>query len=107
MIFNNEGQESAVLLGNPAFAAKKTPVSLQLAGAAGVIGSRVRVLDKAGKLLGSHQVSGGDGRGGQAAPMARFALAPGAYRVEVQYSSGQRKEKDIVVAGNPMRGVVE
>jgi len=107
MIFNNEGQESAVLLGNPAFAAKKTAVSLQLAGTAGVIGSRVRVLDKAGKCLGSHQVSGGDGRGGQAAPMARFALTPGAYRVEVQYSSGQRKEKDIVVAGNPMRSVVE
>ncbi|HEV3119625.1 MAG TPA: VCBS repeat-containing protein, partial [Gemmataceae bacterium] len=32
MVFNNEGQESAVLLGNPAIAAKRIPVTLQVAG---------------------------------------------------------------------------
>ena len=37
MIFNNEGQESAVLLGNPAFAAKRIPGTLQVAGSDGVI----------------------------------------------------------------------
>ena len=31
MVFNNEGQESCVLLGNPDMVAKRTPVSLQFA----------------------------------------------------------------------------
>ena len=89
LVFNNEGQESCVLLGNPEFAKKKTPVTLQLAAKTGVTGSRVEVLDKEGKtLLATYQVSGGDGRGGQAAPTARFALSPGKYRVEVQFSDG-------------------
>ncbi len=84
VVFNNEGQESCVLLGNPEFAAKRTPVTLQVKGKTGVIGSRVAVLDKAGKLHGTSFVSGGDGRGGQASPAARFALQPGKYRVEVR-----------------------
>jgi hypothetical protein len=108
MVFNNEGQESAVLLGNPAVAAKRTPVTLQVAGTAGVVGSLVKVLDKAGKVLhGSTSISGGDGRGGQAAPQARFALAPGTYRVEVRYSSGLKRAKEIVVASAPVRGVID
>ncbi len=106
-VFNNEGQEPCVLLGNPEFGAKRTPVTLQVAGKAGVVGSRVRVLDKAGKLHGSHFVSGGDGRGGQAAPVARFALAPGTYRVEVRYSNGDRRARDLVVATTPVRGVLD
>jgi hypothetical protein len=68
MVFNNEGQESAVLLGNPTFAAKQTPVSMQVAGKAGVVGSQVRISDKDGKLQAAQHLSGGDGRGGQAAP---------------------------------------
>jgi hypothetical protein len=107
MVFNNEGQESCVLLGNPEWAAKATPVTLQVKGASGVLGSRVRVLDMEGKLLGSHEVSGGDGRGGQAPPQARFALKPGTYRVEVQYSTGVRRTKEIVVASTHLRGVID
>jgi hypothetical protein len=109
MVFNNEGQESAVLLGNPEFAGanKLVPVMLQIAGKEGVIGSQVRLLDKAGKLLASTQVSGGDGRGGQAALGARFAVKPGEYKVEVRYSSGVRRVKEMTVAGTTFRGVID
>ena len=75
MVFNNEGQDSCVLLGNPErVATRNAGDRCNIAGKTGVTGSRVKLLDKAGKLLASHQVSGGDGRGGQAAPTARFAL---------------------------------
>jgi len=93
VVFNNEGQESAVLLGDKEVQPKRTPLTLQVAGTAGVVGSCVKVLDKEGKALGCVSISGGDGRGGQAAPQARFALPPGTYRVEVQYSSGVRRAK--------------
>jgi hypothetical protein len=107
MVFNNEGQESAVLLSNPALAKKRTPVTLQVTGSAGVVGSEVRVLDREGKLQGTRRISGGDGRGGQAAAQAHFALGPGTYRVEVRYSSGVRRGKELVVAGAPVRGVID
>jgi hypothetical protein len=107
MVFNNEGQESVVLLGNPAFAAKQTPVTLQIAGSGGVIGSQVRVFDKSGKLLGTQCLSGGDGRGGQATLNARFALKPGDYRVEVRYSNGTLRAKDLTVAATALRGIVD
>jgi hypothetical protein len=107
-VFNNEGQESCVLLGNPEFAARQTPVTLAVQARSGVIGSRIRVRDREGRLLASCQVSGGDGRGGQAAPAARFALAPGTYRVEVLFSNGQRRARELVVAaGSPVRGVLD
>ncbi len=107
MVFNNEGQEPAILIGNPAFAAKRTPVALQVAGSGGVIGSRVRVHDKAGKFLGSHFISGGESRGGQRPPIARFALEPGTYRVVVRYSSGLERAKNITVDGTYLREVID
>src|SRR5262249_6659413 len=105
VVFNNEGQESVVLLGNPV-ANGRTPGTLQPAGTGGIIGSRVRVLDQAGRAHGVQAISGGDGRGGQPAPLARFALAPGTYRVEVRYSTGQEKAKDITVTDSPLRAVI-
>ena len=107
VVFNNEGQESCVLLGNPAGAAKRVPVTLTIAGKTGIIGSRVRVLDKQGKLRGMQQISGGDGRGGQRVPLARFALEPGIYRVEVRYSSGLTRGREIRVATSPLRGSID
>jgi hypothetical protein len=108
VVFNNEGQDSCVLLGNPEFAAKRPAVTLAVQGKTGVIGSRVQVRDKDGKVLGSWQVSGGDGRGGQAAAAAHFALAPGTYRVEVRFSNGEKRGKDMTVAaGSPLRGVLD
>src|SRR5262249_25998149 len=107
MVFNNEGQESCVLLGNPDWGQKMTPLVVYVRGKDGVLGSQVRVLDKEGKLQGSHTVSGGDGRGGQAAPTARFALKPGTYKVEVQFSTGIRRSREITVATALARGVID
>jgi hypothetical protein len=107
VVFNNEGQESCVLLGDPEAARKKTPVTVQVLGTEGVVGSLVQVRDKGGTLHGTRVVSGGDGRGGQAAPPARFALSPGSYRVEVRYSCGVKRARDISVAAAPVRGVID
>jgi hypothetical protein len=107
MVFNNEGQDSVVLLANPARAAGRTPVTLRVNGPGGGIGGRVRVLDKEGRSHGLHELSGGDGRGGQHVPQARFALKPGAYRVEVRYSSGLVRVQDLTVTDTPVRAVVE
>jgi hypothetical protein len=107
VVFNNEGQESAVLLGNPAVANKRTPVTLHVAGSGGVVGSEVQVLDGGGKVLASERLFGGDGRGGQAPPAGRFALPPGTYELRVRYSSGLRRAKRIVVASAPVRGTID
>src|SRR5947209_92271 len=107
MVFNNEGQESCVLLGNPDWGRKMTPLVVSIKGKEGVLGSQVRVLDKEGKLQGSHTVSGGDGRGGQAAPTARFALKPGTYKVEVLFSTGVKRMREVVVASSPVRDVID
>jgi hypothetical protein len=106
MVFNNEGQESVILLGNPEFSAKRTPVTLAVGGSGGVIGSRVRILDKEGKVHGIRDLSGGDGRGGQQPLQARYALPPGSYRVEVRYSSGLVRAKEITVATSPLRTLI-
>ena len=101
-VFVNEGQESALLLGNPAISAKKTPVTVQL-GKAATPGSKARVLAADGKVLGTHEVSGGSGRGGQPRAAARFVLPPGQYKVVVRNTAGQTREKDITVAEQPLR----
>ena len=45
---------------------------------------KARILAADGQVLGTHEVSGGSGRGGQPRAAARFALPPGKYRVELQ-----------------------
>jgi FG-GAP-like repeat/FG-GAP repeat len=107
MVFNNEGQDGVVLLGNPETLVKRIPVTLQINGKSGVVGSQIKMKDKSGKLVASRQISGGDGRGGQAAPLARFALAPGTYNVEVLYSSGVRRGKEIQVTDRHLKGVID
>jgi hypothetical protein len=108
VVLNNEGQESCVLLGNREYlAGKPAALTLTVSGKDGVVGSRVSVRDHEGRLKGTQLVSGGEARGGQSAPQAHFALAPGRYRVEVRYSSGVRRMKEITVAGSPVRGVID
>ena len=106
-VFNNEGQESVVLLGSGALAGKRVPLSLHVASKAGIIGSRIDLFDMQGKLLGMRQISGGDGRGGQHAPIARFTLAPGQYRVSVRLSSGTVLTKNITLGNDPMRSRID
>jgi len=107
MVFNNEGQDACVLLGNPETLVKHTLVTLQLASRLAVVGSRVRILGEDGKSLAAHHVSGGDGRGGQAWPVARFALPPGKYRVEVMLSDGEKRAREITVASNHLRSTLD
>ncbi|MBX9678301.1 MAG: VCBS repeat-containing protein [Gemmataceae bacterium] len=104
---NNEGQDSCLLMGNIGMLGKKTPIALRILGAEGLIGSRVRVLDKEGKQLAMQQISGGDGRGGQQSPIARFVLDPGAYEVEVRYSSGSTRRTPVTVGADPMRTQID
>lgn len=104
MVLNNEGQESVVLLGNPELASPRTPVSVSIGGVDGVIGSRVQLF-KEGRLLGSQQISGGDGRH-QPPPEARFVLEPGQYQVRVRFSSGVIRGREVVVGQSPVRGAI-
>jgi hypothetical protein len=107
VILNNEGQESAVLLGSAPPGGKCVPVTVHLAGKGGVVGSRVEVTNKAGKMLQVREISGGNGRGGQPAPLAHFALEPGTYQVRVRYSSGVTRVQEITVASSPLRSLID
>src|SRR5262249_38054357 len=107
LVCNNEGQDSTVLLGNPARAARRIPVTVNVAGDAGVVGSRVRIQDRERKVLASQFIGSGEGRGGQGPMLARFALPPGTYRVEVEYSSDQKRSEVITVAKAPRRVVID
>ncbi|HZZ77085.1 MAG TPA: VCBS repeat-containing protein, partial [Gemmataceae bacterium] len=106
-IFNNEGQDSVVLLGNPTQSGKRVPLTLTIAGKDGLTGSHVELLDKAGKRVASTYICGGSGRGGQQAPTARFTLDPGQYRVNVRLSSGALLTKDITLGADAMRSRID
>jgi hypothetical protein len=103
MVFNNEGQDAVVLLGAAEMVAGRAPVTLRLAGSLGVTASRIRVLGEKDKVVASWHASGGDGRGGQAPLLARFALAPGTYQVEHSLSNGQKRSHKLVVGESPVR----
>jgi hypothetical protein len=106
MIFNNEGQEPVVLLGNST-TAKKTPVALQVTGPLGIVGSSVSVFDRQGQLVGSRFIGGGEGRGSQGPPIARFSLMPGNYRVTTRFSSGLVQTRNITVGETPIRTLID
>jgi hypothetical protein len=108
LVCNNQGQDSLVLFGNPQMATgKNTPLTIQLAGRNGIVGSRVRLFDSDGKQLGMHDVSGGDGRGGQQGPFARFAVPAGKYRVEVRSSAGVIRTKEVTLGTAPTRATID
>ncbi len=107
MIFNNEGQDSVVLLANPEVSGKRVPLTLQVAAKNGAIGCRVEIHDKDGKLVGTRQICGGNGRGGQQASLARFTLDPGQYRASVRLSSGAVLTKNITLGNDPLRSRID
>lgn len=108
LVLNNEGQPPVVLLGNAQRGGgKRTPLTVTVAGTSGVLDSRIRVLDRTGKSLGTQYITGGNGRGSQAAPLARFALLPGDYTVEVRYSNCVLRTQDISIAATPLRVVID
>src|SRR5262249_47792928 len=103
LIINNEGQESAVLLGKRPERVKRYPLTVKVGGTSGVVGATVVLLDKTGKVVGEQAVSGGDSRGGQAPPHVRFVLAPGRYQAVVRYSTGMSRVQEISVIGSPVQ----
>lgn len=107
MIFNNEGQESVVLLGSNGQAGKRIPLTVNIAAKTGVTGSSVQVTDKSGRLHGTQQISGGDGRGGQHSPVARFTLEPGTYILRVRYSSGASHTREVTVGSDPVNSKID
>ncbi len=107
IVFNNEGQDSTILLGSGALGStKRMPLTLRVQSKIGATGSQVRVLDKSGKQLASQEISGGDGRGSQQTPFVRFALEPGAYQVQVRLSNGTIRSREFTIGDSPVRGVV-
>jgi hypothetical protein len=96
-----------VLLANPEVAGKRVPLTLQIASKHGIIGSRIDVHDKDNQLVGSQQICGGAGRGGQHAALARFTLEPGPYRASIRLSSGQVLTKTITLGNDALRSRVE
>lgn len=107
LILNNEAQESAILFGAAKEPNGKTPVTVALNGTPGLNGGKVVVKDKAGKPVASACVTGGDCRGGQCALLPRFALAPGAYKVEVVGPGGKAVVRELTVEGSPVSVKVE
>lgn len=106
-VFNNEGQDSAILLGSGVLSStKRMPLTLRVQGKTGTVGSQVRVLDKGGKLLARQELSGGDSRGGQQPPFLRFALEPGAYQVQLRLTDGTIRSREFTVGDSPVRGTV-
>ncbi|MBY0460216.1 MAG: VCBS repeat-containing protein, partial [Gemmataceae bacterium] len=102
LILNNEGQESSVLFGAPPENRSKTPVAVSLNGSGVINGGKVVVKDAKGIQVACSAVCGGDGRGGQSGLAPRFALAPGAYKLELVGSDGKTTTKDLTVATTPM-----
>lgn len=102
-IFNNEGQESVVLLADKTQAGKRVPLTLTVGGKEGLTGSTVELSSKDGKRVGVRRLSGGDGRGGQQSPQARFTLDPGQYRATVRLSNGQLLTKEITLGTDAVR----
>jgi hypothetical protein len=107
MVFNNEGQDSCVLLGNPTQGGKRISLTMNVGGKEGVVGSRVWVTDKKGQLQATQQILGGEGRGGQPGLLARFTLEPGPYLVHVRYSTGLTRMREISVGTDPVRGMID
>ena len=82
-------------------------MSIQLTGHGGIVGSRVRLFDKNGKLMALQDISGGDGRGGQQSPSTRFTAPAGTYRVEVRSSAGVIRAKEVTVGTTPFRATID
>jgi hypothetical protein len=101
VVFNNEGQDSVLLLGDAARPRKRTPLTVTVAGKDGLTGCRVSVVGPGGKEVAARELGGGEGRGGQAAAQATFSLEPGTYQLEVRYSSGQKRNQEVTVGRTP------
>ncbi|MEI7683543.1 MAG: VCBS repeat-containing protein [Planctomycetota bacterium] len=107
LVFNNEGQDSNILLGSSSLAStKRLPLTVRVDAKFNPVGSQASVLDKSGKVLGVQTLASGEGRGGQLAPVFRFALEPGAYDVRLRLTNGQILNREFTVSDGPTRGIL-
>ncbi len=106
LVFNNEGQDSVILLAS-APTGTRVPFVLTLAGKESPIGSRVDLINAEGKRVARQTISGGEGRGSQASPQARFLVEPGTYKVQVRMSSGQIRERAVTIGQSPVREKID
>lgn len=102
LVLNNEGQECAALFGVQTPGGAKTPVTVALNGTPTLNGGKVIVKDMGGVRVACCAVSGGDARGGQSGTAPRFALAPGAYKLELVGPDGKATVRDVTVTASPM-----
>lgn len=104
-VFNNEGQEPVVLLGT-AQSLRRSALQIYVGGSGGTLGAQVRVLGNDGRALAEQQIARCEGRS-QSLPVARFALSPGTYHVEVRYSCGLRRAREVEVVRGLTRATVD
>jgi hypothetical protein len=98
----NEGQESCILLAAPPRDAQRAPVDIVLPVDRRVTGAKVRILSLVDegtppRLVFESQIGGLEGRGSQSAPRSRVALASGVYRLEIHYTTGEKREQSFEV----------
>lgn len=72
-------------------------VTVRVQARKGLVGATVRALDEKGRPLGLRELSGADGPGGQASPVAHFALPVGKARLSVCLSDGRVAQRTIAV----------
>jgi FG-GAP-like repeat len=100
LIMANEGQDSAVLLGNKEVPGAMTPLVVHVPVDALGTSTTVRVTGKEMQLLRS--VSSGDGRG-QPNLAPRFVLPAGTYQVEVRSGLGKTQTKEVTLTTESSR----
>jgi VCBS repeat protein len=100
LVMANEGQDSAVLLGNKDGAGGQTPLVIHIPVEALGSSTTVRVSGKDVQLV--RAVSTGDGRG-QPYLAPRFVLPAGTYQVEVRSGSGKIQTKEVTLTTAPTR----
>lgn len=106
LVLANEGQDSLVFLGDPTRSGKLVSLAVRLEGKRGLVGARVEIQSADGKEVLARQTPGSKGRGGQAAPQARFVLPPGNYKVVVRLSDGQVRSMPAVLEAGLVRCIV-
>ena len=68
----------------------------------GAVGATVRALDPSGRLLALRELTGGERCGGQASPIAHFALPAGRCRISAILSDGRVAQKDVEVGAESL-----
>jgi hypothetical protein len=96
LVLANEGQDSALLFGNPELPKKNTPLVVHVPAGSG----SVRVVGNGGPW--TQAIAGGDGRG-QPNLAPRFVLPPGTYQVEVRDSIGKSLTRTVILTGDAAR----